>query len=303
MESLAVSADCDQIEAHGTRSCGRIEYHERGDGPVLVLVPGSFSTGAAWRSVVQVLRRPWRVVTTSLLGYGETEERRDPSGPRMADEIQVLEEVIRRAGRGAPVHVVGHSFGAQVALATAVRGGAPLASLCLIEPPCPATLRLAGEQTRFAEFGDMTARYAAAWNAGDREAARHVIDFYGGTGTFDAFAPRVRDFVVQTTATNLLDWVLAYADATPLQTFATVNVPTLVMRGALGHPAVRRSNELIARALPNSVLVDVADASHFMIATHAADVAGLVEAHAIARGSGRPTRAAAAVTRRVDRPG
>src|SRR5689334_24767168 len=106
MEALAVSTPLDPIHAAAAETRGRIEYHEQGDGPALVLVPGSFSTGAAWRNVVQTLRRPWRVVTTSLSGYGETAERRDASEPRMEDEIEILEEVIHRAGRGAPVHVV-----------------------------------------------------------------------------------------------------------------------------------------------------------------------------------------------------
>ncbi|MEO6028040.1 MAG: hypothetical protein ABIR79_14340 [Candidatus Binatia bacterium] len=60
-------------------------------------------------------------------------------------------------------------------------------------------------------------------------------------------------------------------------------VPALVLRGTLGHPAVRRSNELIARALPNA---DLVDAGHFMIATHAAEVAALAEAHATAISAG-----------------
>lgn len=287
MEPLAVSKDIEQLGAPAEASRGRIEYQEQGDGPVIVFVPGSFSTGAAWRSVVQALRGRWRVVTTSLLGYGGTDERRDVAAPRMADEIEMLEEVIRRAGRGGPVHVVGHSFGAQVALATATHARVPLASLCLIEPPCPGTLRLAGENARFAEFRTMTDRYSAAWHARERDAARRVIDFYGGAGTFDAFPARVREFVVRTTASNLLDWVLAYADATSARELAALPVPTRVLRGALGHPAVRRSNELLARALPHADLVDVADASHFMIATHAEDVAARIEAHAVAAAIGR----------------
>jgi pimeloyl-ACP methyl ester carboxylesterase len=280
MEPHAVSTEIAPAHTDGAESPGRIEYHEGGDGPVLVLVPGSFSTGAAWRNVVQALRHPWRVVTTSLLGYGGTDERRDASEPRMADEIAIVEEVIRRAGRGAPVHLVGHSFGGQVALATAVRGRAPLASLCLIEPPCPATLRLAGDRAHYAAFRAMTDRYAAAWRAGDRRAARRVIDFYGGMGTFDGFPTRVREFVMETTPTNLLDWMLAYADETSAEALAAVTAPTLVLRGTRGHPAVRRSNERVARALANADLVDVADAGHFMIATHATEVAALVEAHA-----------------------
>lgn len=286
MESLTAESFAADVETPEASAPGRIEYHAEGDGPVLVLVPGSFSTAAAWRGVVRALGRSWRVVTTSLLGYGETDERRDPAAPRMDDEVDVLEHVIARAGRGRPVHVVGHSFGAQVALATAVRGRAPIASLCLVEPPCPAVLRIAGEPAHHAAFRTMSEVYAAAWAAGDREAARHVIDFYGGAGTFAGLAPRVREFVIATTPTNLLDWELAYADAPTAREYATIATPTLVLRGALGHPAVRRSNELVAGALPAASLVDVPDAGHFMIATHAASVAALAEAHA----TGVPTR-------------
>ena len=280
MQALATATEIDYDAAPAAESRGQIEYHEHGDGPVLVLVPGSFSTGAAWRSVVRALHRPWRVVTTSLLGYGDTAERRDASAPRMEDEIAVLETVIRRAGRGRPVHVVGHSFGAQAALATAVRGRVPLASLCLIEPPCPALLRIPGDHAHLEAFRTMTDRYGSAWRAGEREAARNVIDFYGGAGTFDAFPAGVRDFVVRTTPANLLDWRIAYADVTSTRAYAAATVPTLVLRGEHAHPAVRRTNELVARALPNADLVYVAAAGHFMIATHPANVAALVEAHA-----------------------
>jgi pimeloyl-ACP methyl ester carboxylesterase len=55
---------------------GRIDYEETGDGPALVLVPGSCSTGAAWRPVVAQWNSSFRCVTTSLLGYGGTAERR-----------------------------------------------------------------------------------------------------------------------------------------------------------------------------------------------------------------------------------
>ena len=55
---------------------GRIEYDEQGSGPTLVLVPGSCSTGLAWRPVVKALDGKFRCVTTSLLGYGQTAERR-----------------------------------------------------------------------------------------------------------------------------------------------------------------------------------------------------------------------------------
>ena len=92
---------------------GRIDYEECGDGPTIVLVPGSCSTGAAWRPVIAAWNGRFRCVTTSLLGYGGTAERRSVRDPSISHEAEALESVVRKAGR---VHLVGHSFGGLVAL-------------------------------------------------------------------------------------------------------------------------------------------------------------------------------------------
>jgi pimeloyl-ACP methyl ester carboxylesterase len=70
-------------------------------------------------------------VTTSLLGYGDTDERRTPNDVSIEREVDVIEAVIQRTN-GA-VHLVGHSYGSTVFLATALRGRAKIASMTLIE--------------------------------------------------------------------------------------------------------------------------------------------------------------------------
>jgi pimeloyl-ACP methyl ester carboxylesterase len=64
---------------------GRIDYAECGNGPTVVLVPGSCSTGAAWRPVIASWNGRFRTVTTSLLGYGGTVERRTASAQNQSD--------------------------------------------------------------------------------------------------------------------------------------------------------------------------------------------------------------------------
>ena len=59
---------------------GTVEYQEMGAGPAIVFVPGSFSTGSSWRSLTKPLSERYRTVTTSLSGYGNTQERRKPGG-------------------------------------------------------------------------------------------------------------------------------------------------------------------------------------------------------------------------------
>ena len=66
-----------------------VEYEEIGSGPALVLVPGSCSTGAAWRPVAAHLKGRFRCITTSLPGYGRTEEY-------AADRHGI--DILRRAG-------------------------------------------------------------------------------------------------------------------------------------------------------------------------------------------------------------
>ena len=144
---------------------GRIDYDECGTGPTVVLVPGSCSTGAAWRPVIAAWNNRFRCVTTSLLGYGGTAERRTASNPSISHEAEVLEAVVRRAG--GRVHLVGHSFGGLVALAVALRKQVPLASLVIVEAPAAEILRDAREHQHYRAFRRMTESYFAAFEGGN----------------------------------------------------------------------------------------------------------------------------------------
>lgn len=257
---------------------GRIDYHETGAGPTVVLVPGSCSTGAAWRPVMAHWQNEFRCVTTSLLGYGGTAERRTKGDADIAHESEIIEAVIRRAG--SPVHLVGHSFGGLTALAVTLRGRVPLLSLTIAEAPAMEILRETGEREHYKAFRNMSGAYSAAFRDGETNAIGRMIDFYGGAGTFASWPQRVRDYAIETTPSNLLDWTSAYGFRLTPASLATVATPTLVVCGEASHPAVRRANELLGRHIPNAVRATIAGASHFMIATHPQQFAGLIARHA-----------------------
>ena len=256
---------------------GCIDYDESGTGPTVVLVPGSCSTGAAWRPVIAALNGRFRCVTTSLLGYGATAERRTESDPSIHHEAEVLEAVIRRAG-GA-VHLVGHSFGGLAALAVALRREVHLASLMIIEAPAAELLQERGEPEHYRAFRDMTDAYLADFAGGNAVAVAPMIDFYGGAGTFASWPRRVRDHAVETTPVNIRDWASAYGFALSAATLATLALPVCVIRGSASHAAVQRANTLLANCLSGAALVTIDGASHFMIATHADAVARLIAGH------------------------
>jgi pimeloyl-ACP methyl ester carboxylesterase len=256
---------------------GRIDYEETGDGPTIVFVPGSCSTGAAWRPVMTALGGGFRYVTTSLLGYGGTAERRTAADPSISHEIAIVEAVIGRTA--APVHLVGHSFGGLVSLAVALRAKVPLASLTIVEAPAVELLRALDETEHYRAFRAMNEVYFTAFRNGEENAIATMIDFYGGAGTFASWPPRVRAYAVETTAVNLLDWASAYGFPLPPSAIAAIDLPTLVLRGGTSQPAVQRANELLSIHLTDASLVTIAGGAHFMIATHASDVARAIAEH------------------------
>lgn len=256
---------------------GLIDYQEAGNGPTIVFVPGSCSTGAAWRPVIGQLRGQFRCVTTSLLGYGGTAERRTPDDTDIAYEREVIETVIRRAG--GPVHLVGHSFGGLAALAVALRGRVPLLSLTIAEAPAVDVLREAGEQQHYDTFRLMSRAYSDAFARREADAIARMIDFYGGDGTFAAWPQRVRDYAVQTTPANLMDWESAYGFRLTPTLLAAVRIPTLVVWGEASHPAASRANELLSRHMPRAEHATISGASHFMITSHPEQFADLIIRH------------------------
>lgn len=268
---------------------GCVDYDEFGTGPTIVLVPGSCSTGAAWRPLIAAWENQFRCVTTSLLGYGGTAERRTTGDPSITPEADALELIIRRAGR--PVHLVGHSFGGLVALAVALRNRVALASLTILEAPAVELLREDRDDWHYRAFRQMTELYFAAFDGGNVEAIAAMIDFYGGAGTFASWPPRVRAYAVETTPVNILDWACAYGFPLTPASLAQVQVPTLVIRGGASHPAMQHASVLVSECMSEATLATIDGAAHFMIATHANEVARLITQHvhrAEARSSAPP---------------
>ena len=102
-----------------------------GDGPPVLLVPGTNFTTATWLEVVDVLAASHRVVAVDVPGQpGLSNQQRPDTGPvAYGDWLRVLIEEQDLAG----AVVVGHSRGGEVALAGAARG-ANVRGLALFNP-------------------------------------------------------------------------------------------------------------------------------------------------------------------------
>src|SRR5688572_30743417 len=103
-----------------------------GQGPPLLLIHSAGMGAAQWRVLGRALMGAHRAVAPNLRGYGRSSPWPEGRPAEIAAELELLEAVA--ATLGAPLHVVGHSMGAWLALELARRQPRRYASLALIEP-------------------------------------------------------------------------------------------------------------------------------------------------------------------------
>jgi pimeloyl-ACP methyl ester carboxylesterase len=116
-------------------SCDRttVSYDKSGSGPPLVLVHGSFSDHITnWEFVKPLFEQQFTVYTIARRGRGETDAT---VGHSLDDESLDVMTLIQSIDE--PVFLLGHSYGAQTALATVVKIPNRVRKLVLYEAPYP----------------------------------------------------------------------------------------------------------------------------------------------------------------------
>ncbi len=270
------------------RAVHGIDFADSGRGPTVLLVPGSYSTTAVWRPIQKSLPRRWRFVSTSLCGYGKTLETRAMDDFDIAHEVRVIEATVHAAG-GGPVHLVGHSFGATVALAAALAGTIEVISLALFEANPMALLRHNGHTALHEETLRMSQGFEQAVQAGERDAAARIIDFWGNAGSFAAMPEPVQDYCRQSTAANVLDWHAGFGFDLDGNELSALDCPVLLVRGEHANPAMVALTAVLGAKLPRSRTEVVAGAGHFLVSSHPVDCADRLGQHldeALAAASG-----------------
>lgn len=85
---------------------------EAGSGPGVVCTHSNASTSGQWRDLLELLAPDFHVLACDSYGAGRSPEWPSKRALTLADEAQLLEPVLKRAGPGPAL--VGHSYGAAV---------------------------------------------------------------------------------------------------------------------------------------------------------------------------------------------
>jgi pimeloyl-ACP methyl ester carboxylesterase len=251
-------------------------FREAGTGPGVVCLHANASTSTQWRGLMDQLSPRFRVLAPDLLGAGKGPAWPTEGAVTLADEVALLEPVLAAAGD--PLVLVGHSYGASVALMAALAHPGRVRAMVLYEP----TLFSLLEQEEADSEAACGIRHAAgdaadAIDAGDTAAAaRRFIDYWMGPGSWDRM-PAARQGPVAASMAPVRGWARAlFTEPTPMQAFGKLGMPVLYMVGERSPASSRGVARLLVAVLPRTTVHKFAHLGHMGPVTHPELVNGVI---------------------------
>jgi pimeloyl-ACP methyl ester carboxylesterase len=161
-----------------TSSGVEIAYLDEGKGPTVVLGHCSSASHKEWLPLIEALKTDWRVLAPDFIGYGISGLWPADAPFKSEADLDVLTAVAKKT-KG-PLHLVGHSYGAALALEAARQLGSRVKSLVLVEPVSFHLLRQEDrpEWTEIEQLGK--AVLGAVAKGDDRTAAAAFMSYWLG---------------------------------------------------------------------------------------------------------------------------
>jgi pimeloyl-ACP methyl ester carboxylesterase len=176
----------------------------------------------------------------------------------------------------APMDLIGHSFGATVALRLAIEHPELVRSITLIEPVYFAAAKQ-DDPDAMAEYNEQNAAFEAALAEGDKETAARLFNRVWGDGTkWDQIPEPTRAYMVDRIGFIPASSPFLGEDSAGLLApgmFDRASMPALLVEGSGSPKAAHAINASLMRRLPNARRVSVDGAGHMVPITHPAEVA------------------------------
>jgi pimeloyl-ACP methyl ester carboxylesterase len=225
------------------------------------------------------LANRFHVLAVDLYGYSGSPAWPDDRKLTLADEVALIEPVFRSAGER--FHLVGHSYGAAIALRAALDNPGRLKSLVLFEPVLFAALMQDDpEQPAAREAQSVRDDTIAAVDRDeiDRSGGRFV-DYWMGDGTWASMPEKRRATLAGTMRKVKHEWHALFTEPTPLDAFKRLDIPTLFLVGTESPASTRGIARLLTARLPNLTVVELAGIGHMGPVTHPDRVNPEIEAY------------------------
>ncbi len=241
---------------------------EAGAGDGVVALHANASTGGQWHRLMDLLAPEFRVLAPDLYGSGKSPDWSSDRIITLRDEVNFIEPVLARAG--SPYVLVGHSYGAAVALVAALSSPQSVRSIAIYEPTLFSLLDAESSPPNEADgIRRVAADASACLDAGNVDAAaERFIDYWMGEGAWK-WVPDQRKGSIAASVKNIRRWEHALSkEPTPLAAFRSLDVPVLFMLGKRSTASARGVARLLINTLPSVDVVEFEDLGHMGPVTH-----------------------------------
>ena len=226
-------------------------FQEQGRGEGVICLHSNASTSSQWRQLSDTLSDRFHVLAADGYGAGKSPDWPPATSATLDAEVDFLSPVLQAAGDR--FHVVGHSYGAAVALQLAARYPERVRSVVVYEPtlfylvagdhpstsPAAGIWRASSDATALVQGGDPTS------------AAERFVDFWMQDGSWREM-PEKRQAMVARSLRNVGRWRDAtFGAAAQAVAFASLQVPVLLMWGERSPESAQSVVRLLAATLPN----------------------------------------------------
>jgi lipase len=256
-----------------------VAYLDVGSGPPVVLAHCSSASHRMWMPLIAKLSETHRVLAPDLIGYGRS-GLWPQARPYEADaDARVLAGVARKAG--GPVHFVGHSYGAAMALEAARMLGGGVSGMTLIEPVSFHLLKAGGHEAAYREVEAVARGTVDAMAEGDRKRASAVyMGFWLGRLRWWLAPKKLKEPVMETVDKVALEFAAIESQVTDdLSPYRQLRVPTLLLYGAKTRRPAKAVVAVLEKTLPHARSMSIAGAGHMSPLTHRDAVNALVLDH------------------------
>ena len=223
-----------------------------GDGPPVVLIHGVGLRAEAWSGQIEALIKDFRVIAIDLPGHGESETLSRQQS--LKDYVTFIGDVLSE-----PALIVGHSMGAMIALALAVRFPDRVSGICAMNAIYRRDQKAAAAvQARAAMLDGQSVadpsstldRWFGTETSVERSACERWLREVDPAGYRAAYA------------------AFAQADAPEDEALRALRMPALFMTGALEPNSTPEMSHAMAALVPRGRAEVVAGAAHMMPMTH-----------------------------------
>jgi len=232
-------------------------------GATVVALHASASSSIQWKRLADELTGRFVLLAPDLPGYdGQAREIGAP-GTDLRPIADPLIEQIAAAAR--PVHLVGHSFGAGVALKIALTRPDLIKSLTLYEPAVFHFLA-SGSTEDVAHYAvirglaDAVAQGIA--DGSPQDGMRRFVDFWNGPGAWDGAGETGRQRMAAMAPLIQSDFTTSLAETWGLGDLVRIAVPALVLMGLDSPDVAQHVATRIAKAIPGAQLAMLPELGH-----------------------------------------